>query len=617
MFFKPFYELKGENSLYISPTAKVITEEKGFVEEYCKQIICPCQGGDVCCNEIRLIRGIPMYLKEMVMQDDNKLEEAYAVFLGEKTTVYAESRRGLIYGISTIRQLQDCGELKETIIFDFPDKQIRGYRVYTPSRAAIDDFKDVLDMLVYYKYNSIIIEVGGAMQYKRHPEINIKWAEFTAEMKKHSGKTWEVQFNTYPWCKNSIHVDNGFGDVLTQNEMREIVRMCKERELEVIPEVPSLSHSDYIVMAYSDLNERVEDAYPDTYCPSNPKSYDVLFDIIDEVTDVFEPKYLNIGHDELYTIGVCKKCKEKDPVDLYVGDIERINNYLKSKNIKCIMWAEKVFNITDDDGKPLGGAANPQKGIPALYKCLGKIPKDITLMNWYWSICKANDEINVTNNGYNMIYGNFNALYCRGYRDRTKNVNGGFVSNWGAFGSEYMQRNGQNLSLVFTAWAFWNKNYCDDMRQSVFIETQKELYRRYCEGFKNKSVIKILHTTDFIKTKKYPFYDGIFIIDDEWVIGNYEVFYKDNTKVLLPVKFGYNISNNSKEMVMKYKECINCDALSLIEEVIGATLPEAKNNQMWYETTYENPFPNKEIDHISFKKCINEDFKVFSNIISF
>ena len=30
----------------------------------------------------------------------------------------------------------------------------------------------MIDLLVYYKYNSIILEIGGAMEYKRHPEIN-------------------------------------------------------------------------------------------------------------------------------------------------------------------------------------------------------------------------------------------------------------------------------------------------------------------------------------------------------------------------------------------------------------------------------------------------------------
>ena len=148
---------------------------------------------------------------------------------------------------------------------------------------------------------------------------------------------------THPqWAKNSIHADNGGGSFITQDEMREIIAYCREREIEVIPEVPSLSHSDYIVMAHPDLNERKEDTYPDTYCPSNPKSYEILFDILDEVIEVFHPEYVNIGHDECYTLAKCDRCKGKAPADLYVEDITKINNYLNARDIKAIMWGEKV-----------------------------------------------------------------------------------------------------------------------------------------------------------------------------------------------------------------------------------------------------------------------------------
>ena len=79
----------------------------------------------------------------------------------------------------------------------------------------------------------------------------------------------------------------------------------------MIPEVPSLGHCDYLMMGNPDIAERADDPYPDTYCPSNPKSYQILFDVIDEIIDVFEPSIMNIGHDEYYTIGVCEKCRGK------------------------------------------------------------------------------------------------------------------------------------------------------------------------------------------------------------------------------------------------------------------------------------------------------------------
>ena len=71
----------------------------------------------------------------------------------------------------------------------------------------------------------------------------------------------------------------------------------------------------------TEISERQNDPYPDTYCPSNPRSYEITFDILDEVIDVFHPKAINIGHDEFYSICVCdvpdqqkeqKKATQKD-----------------------------------------------------------------------------------------------------------------------------------------------------------------------------------------------------------------------------------------------------------------------------------------------------------------
>ena len=217
-------------------------------------------------------------------------------------------------------------------------------------------FKAMIDKLVYYKYNAVIIEVGGAMEYKRHPEINAAWVEFCKEVSVSPEAAQDIQNKMYYWMKDSIHFDNGNGAFISQDEMRDLIAYCREREIDVYPEVPTLSHSDYIVRAHRDLNERAEDNYPDTYCPSNPKTYEIVFDILDEVIDVFGSDYINIGHDEFYTAAKCPLCKDKSPSELYVNDIKKISEYLEKKGIKSIIWADKLFKniiIYYDENDPL------------------------------------------------------------------------------------------------------------------------------------------------------------------------------------------------------------------------------------------------------------------------
>jgi hexosaminidase len=234
--------------------------------------------------------------------------------------------------------MAEADALCEGFLYDSPLACERGYRVYLPARAKMAQFEEILDLLTEYKYNRIMLEIGGAMEYKRHPEISATWAAFCREMRSTSGKTFEIQHKTYPWPKNSIHCDNAEGDVLTWEECRRIAALCRERGIEVIPECPTLSHCDYIVMAHPEIREREGDEYPDTYCPNHPDTYPLVFDILDEVIEVFCPKEINIGHDEAYSISICKRCRKTPAPVNYANDIKKIKAYLDERGIKTAMW---------------------------------------------------------------------------------------------------------------------------------------------------------------------------------------------------------------------------------------------------------------------------------------
>lgn len=345
MFFEFRYVKINSEVFFLSSDSTVSSDEDSYAMEYINKVLSGCSTDGKRMN-VSLKFGIPESIKSAVGDIFSDDDESYAVEITEdEINLYSPSHRGLLYAVSTFKQLIESGNVRQMLIFDYPDKQIRGYRVFIPGRENFDDFKKMVDMLVYYKYNAIMIEVGGAMEYKRHPEINKEWVEFCREVHRSPNEAKRIQKETHTqWKKNSIHADNGGGSFITQTELRELIAYCKERGLHVIPEVPTLSHCDYIVRAHRELNERYEDTYPDTYCPSNPKTYELVFDILDEIIDVFKPQYINIGHDELYTLAKCPLCREKNPVDLYVGDIERISDHLKSKGIKTIIWAEKFFD---------------------------------------------------------------------------------------------------------------------------------------------------------------------------------------------------------------------------------------------------------------------------------
>ena len=603
MFFEYRYVKTFGTPFYVSCNSEIASEAECYAVEYAKKVLseCPSDGRKI---RIKLNLGVSDDIKAAVGNAFSEDDESYALEIKQdEVALSAVTENGLIYAVSTLKQLVESGNVCEMLLFDYPDKKIRGYRVFTPGRRNFDDFKRIVDMLVYYKYNSIMIEVGGAMEYKRHPEISSEWVEFCREVHQSPNEARRIQKETHlDWKKNSIHADNGGGAYISQDEMRELVVYCRERGLNVIPEVPTLSHCDYIVRAHRELNERCEDTYPDTYCPSNPKTYEIVFDILDEIIDVFNPEYMNIGHDECYTLAKCPLCRGKDPVDLYVGDIVKISDYLKGKDVKTIIWSEKLldnlyFPGPGDEMHGYGGTGDAAWDIPRLAECAGKIPKDVILLHWYWSLCSGEAETELRNMGYEMVFGNYQGLSLENYRERSKEVFGGYVSNWGSFEEQYMQRNGQNFNLLATAWVFWSATYDSPRSVEVQLKVKNALYERYKKSL-GENIIELYHTTDYFKEYHW-FYDGIYIVPEDWQIGHHEIVYTDGTKVELPIIYGYNIRSESlREITDSGSEEARPTAYV---EVIGASYPEMKDGRMFYKTAYKNPYPEKEIKAICLK----------------
>lgn len=603
MFFKPEFYQK-DKKVFISPDC-VISGAEGYANQVLTELIENRSHKDGSIKEISVHNTLP----DFYAVEDNA--EGYAVEITEnKADLYGKTERTRMYAAVTLLQMSNHEGIYTGRLYDAPDCPFRGYRVYLPGREYFDEFKQMINTLVYYKYNCIIIEVGGAMEYKRHPEINKAWKEFADETHRYSGRTSEIQSGCN-WSKNSIHTENAEGEILTQAEVRELVDFCRSRDIEPIPEVPTLSHSDYICLAHPEIAERANDPYPDTYCPNHPDTYNIVFDIFEEVIDVFKPKVVHIGHDEMYSSCICERCRGLDPAEEYAKDITKLHDWLAERGIRTMMWGEKLLPVVTEHGKFYGGAGgrkyrngNRIEDHPVLFYCQTMLPRDIIMLNWYYAFGIQYDYVYHIHGYKNVVYGNLAASKVEHWRQRRNmGIKGGTCSNWGSNSTVYMQRNCQFSNLVFGAYAMWSSDYDNDQYPEVFKKTFDECFHLKYGNLDEKPYITVTHTTDAY-FKYIPFWCGYFIDTDKYRLGKYCLEYTDGTKVYFDVVYGENISNENTPYIDNDIDNSQFNDVTLSEDALSeisySAIPLVINKKTYYKTAFLNPHPEKTILNFTY-----------------
>jgi hypothetical protein len=364
-------------------------------------------------------------------------DEGYLLTVSEKEVVIAaNTRAGSLFGLESLRQIvwRAGGSLRipQLTVKDSPQYPFRGIKLYVPGRDNISFFKRfVRDFVAFYKFNKIILELNANMRLYRHPELNIGAVEFANHLKysrlgRPPGPHKEYQ--------NSSHQDNADGLILEKEEVADLVKYIRSFNIEVIPELPSLTHSYYLLAGHKDLAENLNQEYPDTYCPLKPEIYKIYFDVLDEYIDVIRPSMVHIGHDEWrMEKDVCELCRGKDYNELYAKDLNKIYGYLSKKGIQVAIWGDHLLEaVYGKNFQVWKTSTGYEYKIPASLRpdqVQKLIPKDILVFNWFWS--DINNDKQVSQFGFPQVYGNLRPEISQwDQRKSIKGVLGGAPSSW-------------------------------------------------------------------------------------------------------------------------------------------------------------------------------------------
>jgi len=569
-------------------------------------------------------------------------EEQFDITVTEdEVLVKGGSRRALLYASEKLLQLSSEKGIRICEIHDEPFMEFRGVHLALPDRKEIPFLKRMVKyVFMPMGYNTLFLQISGAMEYKSHPEIAEGWHN---ACKKCAAGEWPVP----------AHYKFVGHDILTQDEVKDLCDYFREYGFEIIPEVQSFAHTQYITISHPELAEiepseeeedtdlYLADKKPDAFyhhnmCPNHPGYYDMIFDLMDEVIDVVKPeRYVHIGHDEIYVMGKCDRCKNIPADEIFAKEVTILYNHLKEKGLGTMMWSDMI----------------QEKGYESS-KAIDKIPKDIICLSFTWYFHLDEDiEVELPEHGYKYLIGNFYSSHFPRFDKRKygEGLIGGEVSTWVVCSEESYAFEGKTYDFIYSANMLWNEGYCQDMRRTYgeIINKRLPLIREKISGVEVAASEK--GKIDFLKDSDAPYDifeygEGIlkagcgetreisinskvkklsFVHATDkggrrvpWTeadkLGEYVIEYADGTQCEAEILYGANICEYKRTYAKPIPSPLfrheGYIATCLANPIMGKTA-EGKDYTL-YEFAWINPDADKEIKKVYVKNTSNKETEI-------
>lgn len=197
---------------------------------------------------------------------------------------------------------------------------------------------------------------------------------------------------------------------LGRDEVRQIVRVCRDKGIELIPQLNCLGHQSWARRTARLLEKHPEfdetpGKYPDnkdiycrSYCPLHPEVHKVIFELIDELAEACEAKSFHVGMDEVFILADpdCPRCKDKTTAEVFATEVKTLQAHLKAINCRMWMWGDRFL-----DGKStrLGKWEGSENGTQL---AIDLVPKDIVICDWHYDAAPETPQI-FANKGFDVV----------------------------------------------------------------------------------------------------------------------------------------------------------------------------------------------------------------------
>lgn len=299
--------------------------------------------------------------------------DAYYLSITEqRILIAANDNGGVLYGALALLQVVDrhTKTVQAAEIVDQPAMTFRGLRGHFPGNNPdeIERFKAIVRAMAYCRLNQLWIRdlyvrrFPGSLRWTSHPEI----------------------------------IDPG---AISKELAQELIDYAGDYNVKVMGSISSTA--DAVQSIYPDLIEMAPDEHPSTVpiknlkrttakyrmgarfnlCPSREETYELLFDLIDEIAALFTSEVIDLGIDEVSQSENGSRwvadaaCLGKDPVQLFADFTNRLADYVIAKG------KIPLVNSTPFIKQHGGDFFN-------IYRSVDLIRKEVIINNWSEKIAR-------------------------------------------------------------------------------------------------------------------------------------------------------------------------------------------------------------------------------------
>ena len=277
----------------------------------------------------------------------------------DQILIVAPSTRGLFYGVHDLVEraapYRGGFDIAGARIVDWPTMKRRGFHYLVKSPQELPDFEDVITKFMpQFRLNEIILEINYHYEYQSHPEVRE-------------------------------------ADCWSADDCRRLKQLADANCVKIIPMINCLGHQSWadetfqLLRAHPEFDETPDiplsnkEIYCRSWCPLHPDVNAFMFDLMDELIDVFEPEAFHAGMDEVFILGRCPRCREIPTAELFARSVKDIHAHVVGKHgLEMLIWGDRLLETaTTGYGEWEASSNNTAPAIDL-------IPKDIVICDWHY-----------------------------------------------------------------------------------------------------------------------------------------------------------------------------------------------------------------------------------------